>query len=277
MSTRGKATQETSFAKGLHVLGAVANNGPMRVDTIAEETELPVSSVYRYARDLVAAGFLESDEGIYRPGERLAQMARVTDWTGHLSQLGLPILIELAHESGETSMLAVRVGRSALVLDRVESSQAMRLSFQRGSLRMLYAGASAKVLLAYAPPTVVDDVLAHSMVKLTQNTPTAVSLRRQLANVRTNGYAVTYGEVDTHAVGVSVPIFHGPAFVCGLSVAGPAHRLDEKRIRRVLSLIQAAGEQLSLTLETTRDRAPLGTRTHRDRRTGRAPPKHTAP
>jgi len=251
---------ETSFAKGLRVLGALADSGPLRIETIARQTQLPVSSVYRYVRDLVAAGLLESHEGIYHPGERIAQMARVTSWTDNLSRLGTPILRDLTEQTGETSMLTVRVGRSALVLEQVESPHAMRLSFQRGSLRMLYAGASAKVVLAYAPQSVIDDVLNGPAAEVGPNTPSTAMLRRQLLEVRSNGFAVTFGEADAQAVGVAVPVSCGKEFVCGLSIAGPAYRLAEAQTRRVLRQVQKAGKQLSHLLEeaTRPQSAPEG-------------------
>lgn len=240
---------ETSFAKGLRVLGALMDYGPMRIETIAQETGLPVSSVYRYARDLIAAEILENDNGVYSPGERLAQLARVTSWTDRLSRFGLPVLRELTERTGETSMVTVRVGQSALVVDRVESKQAIRLSFQRGSLRALYAGASAKVLLAYAPQSVVDAILNAPMPTLGDNTPTPSVLRRQLADVRSRRYAISFSEADSHAVGVAVPVFCGKELIGGLSVAGPAWRLDHTQARHALRQVQAAATQLTHALE----------------------------
>lgn len=252
-------TSETSFAKGLRVLGALIDHGPLRVEAIAVETRLPVSSVYRYARDLVAAGILENDEGVYRPGERIAQMGRVTSWTDRLRRFGLPLLSELTDRTGETSMLTVRVGQSALVTERVESAQAVRLSFQRGAMRALYAGASAKVLLAYSPAAVQERVFADPMPPLGDNTPTASALRRQVAETRAKGFAISYGEADPHAVGVAVPVFCGPELICGLSIAGPAYRLDQTQVHRVLREVQSAGEQLAHALEGDAGIVPGGT------------------
>lgn len=262
ISLEATLSAETSFAKGLRVLGALADSGPLRVETIARQTQLPVSSVYRYVRDLVAAGLLESHEGVYYPGERIAQMARVASWTANLSRLGVPILTALTEQTGETSMLTVRIGRSALVLEQVESPHAMRLSFQRGSLRVLYAGASAKVVLAYASQSVIDDVLNGPVGRVGPNTPNTAMLRRQLLEVRSKGFAVTFGEADAQAVGVAVPVWCGGEFVCGLSVAGPAYRLAEGQTRWVLPLVQQAGEQLSELLEeATRPQMALENRT----------------
>lgn len=245
------AAHETSFAKGLRVLGVLIDFGPMRIEAVVEKVGLPASSVYRYARDLVAAGILENDDGVYCPSERLAQLSRVTSRTDRLTRFGLPVLTKLARDSGETAMLTVRVGRSALVLCRVESEHAIRLSFQRGALRVLYAGASAKVLLAYAPRPIVDTVLKSPMPQYdTGDIPTSEVLRNQIAAVRAKGYAVTHGEVDRFAVGIATPVFCQSKFVCGLSVAGPASRIDQTSTQRILRQVKLAADELGNALET---------------------------
>lgn len=242
---RSVRLDSSSFARGLEVLAALADHGPMRADVIAARTGMPASTVYRYIRSLVAFGFLESRDGVYAPGERLAQLTRVSTWTDQLLRLGAPILQNLAALSGETAMLTVRVGHSAQVIDRVESPQAMRLSFQPGSLHPIYAGASAKVLLAYAPAAVVEDVVAHGLTPLTPSTPDEDKLRRQLAAIRGNGYSVTHAEADMHAVAVAVPVFRDNTCICGLSIAGPAYRFEPARAHQLISLVRKEGRQLS--------------------------------
>lgn len=236
---------ETSLGRGLRVLAALADHGPMRVDALAACTGLPTSTVYRYVRQLVAFGFLEARDGAYVPGIRVKQMTRGNDDADQLIQLGAPMLAALTEQSGETSMLAVRAGRSALILDRVESLQAIRLSFARGSLRPLYAGATSKVLLAYAPPTIVEGVLGSEYPSLTANTPAKPALRRQLSEIRAMGYAITHGEADLHAVGIAVPVFRGRACLCGLSIAGPEQRFGPERITELLTLLRGTAAQFS--------------------------------
>lgn len=248
-----------SFARGLEVLGALADNGPMRADAIAAYADMPLSTVYRYMRSLVAHGFVEAREGTYAPGERLAQMARTSGWSDQVLTLGTPVLRELAAATGESAVLTTRVGRSALVIDHVESAHAIRLSFQRGALLPLYAGASAKVLLAYAPRAVLADIIAEGLRPFTPRTPNERRLRQQLADIRADGHSVTHGEADEHAVGIGVPVFRGAAVACGLSVAGPRVRLEPGRIQDVLDQVTAAGARLTDALtslaEAPRDHA----------------------
>ncbi|WP_255950591.1 IclR family transcriptional regulator [Streptomyces odontomachi] len=240
----------TSLGKGLAVLAALADGGPMRVDTLAECTGLPPSTVYRYVRELVAFGFIEPRDGVYVAGERLARLAHSSGWNHRLTRYSSPLLAELSRASGESAILTVLVGRSALVVDRAESPQAIRLSFEQGGLLPLHAGASAKIVLAYAPQMVIDDVIEHALPGDRGNAA-ALRLCAQLAEVRRTGQVVTHGEADQHAVGIAVPVFTGSTFTCGLSLAGPAYRIDAARARELGDLLRRAGRRLSQTLTAT--------------------------
>lgn len=259
-SSVGPGRSMTSLSRGLRVLAALADEGPMRADAIADSTGLPISTVYRYLREFVSFGFLEARQGAYVAGSRLSQMVQVNGAADRLAQAGARVLATLAERSGETAMLTVRVGCSALVLDRVESAQAIRLSFQRGAVRPLYAGASAKVLLAFAPSAVVEAVLRGGELRpLTDHTPDRVALRRQLNRIRAQRCAITFGESDAHAVGIAVPVFRGRACVCGLSIAGPEQRFRPEHLDELARLVRGAGDQLStqLTAGSPADQDPL--------------------
>lgn len=241
----------SSFARGLKVLDAVVEHGPQRVEQIALHADMPVSSTYRYIRALVAAALVTAENGIYALGPRLvaaAQSALGGQQTLH--ELGAPVLRALARATEETAMLTVRVGSCGLVLDRVESTHAIRLSFERGAMRPLHAGATVKMLLAYAPPELLSQVIEADagLERFTARTPDAARLLGQLAQIRSCGYVVSHGEADPHAVGIGVPVFRGDSLACGLSVAGPAARLTPRRIPRVLDSVMAAGRHLSATL-----------------------------
>lgn len=240
-----------SFARGLQVLAAVIANGPQQVEQLALQAGMPVSTVYRYIRVLTESAFVEADNGRYGPGPRLALAAENMHGNQQtLLEIGAPLLRDLARTTGETAMLTVRVGMSALVVDRVESAHAIRLSFERGVMRPLHAGATVKMLLAYAPPEVLSQVIENGLQKFTERTPDAARLLKQLARVRKCGYVISHGEADPHAVGIGVPVFRGDQLACGLSVAGPAVRLAPARISHALHEVQAAGRHLSAALTT---------------------------
>lgn len=237
----------TALDRGLRVLDAVAAVTRSRVEDIAERVDLPVSTVYRYVRQLKEAGYLYEVDGFYSVGARFAGGEARRD-TAHLVALAEPVLRRLRDVSRQTALLSVRVGTALLCLDRVAPVRPTRLTFRRGSVQALYAGCSAQVLLAHAPGEVVDEVLSGPMRALTARTPTADGLRKRLASIRERGYAISAGEINAEAVGVAAPVLRGGTCVCVLSAAGPASILAGARLRETLDQVLAASRELGAVL-----------------------------
>lgn len=256
MDQRRLESSSSSLAKGLEVLNVVVDGGPTRADEIAARTGIPLSSVYRFARTLVAAGILETSGGAYFIGTRFQRGAEPDEVTAHLRELAQPLLGWLVDRTEETALLTVRTGLHALVVDTADSHHPMRVSFTRGQIRPLHAGASAKVLLAYAPESVLRDLMAAGLDRYTAKTPTKKKLPQQLADIRSQQYGLTLGEVDPHAVGVGVPVMVGGELVCALSIVGPEYRYEAHRIPKILRALNEAAARLQEQLE---DRAKTGT------------------
>jgi DNA-binding IclR family transcriptional regulator len=78
------------------------------------------------------------------------------------------------------------------------------------------AGALAKVLLAYAPAEIQDEVVAGASH--------AGALRRDLATVRADGIARSEGELFSGTVTMAVPILRDDGIVAAIGLIGPAER-----------------------------------------------------
>ncbi|MDT0378195.1 IclR family transcriptional regulator [Streptomyces sp. DSM 42041] len=244
------APRSSSFARGLNVLAAVVDGGPQRADEVAARTGLSTSSVYRFVRRLVDDGFLEADgHGTYRVGPRLSRLQDGPGTGQTLRSLALPFLRDLVSETSETVLLTVPAGLSALVVESLDSPHSMRLSFAPGTLRPLHAGASAKALLAFAPQDVIDRVLGGRLERFTPGTPAKATLRTQLARIREQGYVVSRGEVDPHAVAIGVPVLPRGRLACALSIAGPEHRFDGNRAHTEVRALTAAARALASRIE----------------------------
>jgi IclR family acetate operon transcriptional repressor len=117
---------------------------------------------------------------------------------------------ELAGRFHQTVLLTKRMGNAVICLEREESrEQYVRLSYERGTVLSLNAGASALILEAWLPENQVRELLGSvSLQKFTRNTLTDPDvIIARLAQIRKDGYAVTAGEVDPTAMGIAAPIF----------------------------------------------------------------------
>lgn len=213
---------------------------------------MPRSTTYRYLQTLRSYRLIEEDDSRgFRLGPRILQLARIARAGLGLSELALPVMREVAAKTGEAVLLTRRSGPSVVCVERVESAHPVRLSYERGHVLPVHAGASAKVLLAFSTPDEIDAVLASTRLRrFTARTVTDPRrLRRQLREIRAQGHAVTDGEVDEGVRGVAAAIFHPDGRVAaGLSVAGPAYRLDDARLPAIVRTVRDGAEAISRRL-----------------------------
>jgi DNA-binding IclR family transcriptional regulator len=233
-----EAAEDTSFARGLRLLLTIADRGEIRVDELSTLLEMPASSVYRYLRTLLEFGFVDRRDGIYRLGPRLLIGSGSNVSSERLIRLADPVLQAIVDETGETAIVMRRIGLAAVCLRQVETHQALRVALEPGAISPLYAGAMSRVLLAYAPAEILEEVVAGGLQPITAHTPAEAILRDGLAEIVTTGSATSEGELVPDSVAVAVPIFQEGEIIGSLGVLGPATRCGlawRTRTRRLLA------------------------------------------
>lgn len=135
-----------SAARILDLLLTIADaNHPVIAKDLADWSELPLSTVYRYLSLLRTKGLIWSiGSGQYAIGPRALQLARSFEESFSLAAVCRPLLQRLARDTDETVALVVPLGESAACVETVESPHALRYSFTRGAVLPLLRGASAK-------------------------------------------------------------------------------------------------------------------------------------
>lgn len=229
-----------SLARGLEILEAVRRTSRMRPQEIAENTSLPLSTVYRYLKTLKAAGYLIEVDGYLMPSQRLAEP---DDGSGHLVQYAAPVLKHLSTTSSMTAVLTVRVHAAALCLDSVAAHPLHRIAYQRGEVRALHAGASALPLLAFAPEAVLREVVDGERRRFTAATPDRDGILRAVERIRKDGYVVSEGHLTPGMVGFGVPVIVGGRCICAASLIGDTKTLS--RQQAIVTLLRAGAQQLA--------------------------------
>ena len=100
----------------------------------------------------------------------------------------------------------------------------------------MHATGVGKVLLAHAPPEVVERVLA-ALRPVTAYTITAPGiLARQLADVREHGFATTREEMSLGACSIAVPIRRDGDVVASVAVVVADFRRERARLVTALTV-----------------------------------------
>jgi DNA-binding IclR family transcriptional regulator len=222
---------------------------------IARRLDMPRSTTYRYLQTLRSYNLIEDDAGGgFRLGTRIFQLARIAGQGIGYVEIARPYMADLAALTGEVVLLTRRSGAQVICIERVEGDprHPIRLSYERGHVLPLHAGASAKVLLAFSEPAEIEAVM-NSIESLPRYTDRTVldltALRRQLDRIRSDGYALTSGEVDSGVRGIAAPIL-GPdgRVAAGLSVVGPQFRLKDMAQKAAITAVRQSAAAISTRL-----------------------------
>ena len=243
-----EATEDTSFARGLRLLLTVADRGEVRADELSASLEMPLSTVYRYLRTLGDFGFVDRHGGVFRIGPKLLIGTGANVSSERLIRHSDAALRMLVHETGETAVVVRRIGLSCVCLHQIESDAALRVSLEPGEMSPLYAGALGRVLLAFAPPEVLDEVLAQDLVRITDATPTEVDLRDGLSAAVMTGLVVSESELIEGSVALAAPLFREDGIVGAIGLLAPAFRADPAWRTRAGRLVVEAARTINAAL-----------------------------
>ncbi|GAA3507953.1 IclR family transcriptional regulator [Actinomadura keratinilytica] len=232
--------------KIMAILDAFALGGVrLNLSEICRRAGLPLATGHRLVGELVAGGFLERvPDGTYRIGTRLWRIGSQAPAVTGLRELALPHMEDVYEVTHDNVQLAVlREGR-ALVVERLRGTRSVPVVTQVGSTLPLHATGVGQVLLAYAPPELLESVLAAGLARHTPRTVTDPGeLRDVLARVRRNGYAVTRDDMTVGASSVAVPVRDADGeVVAALSLVARSRSAD---VRRLLPPLMTAARALS--------------------------------
>ncbi|MFJ6900679.1 IclR family transcriptional regulator [Streptomyces hokutonensis] len=220
---------------------------------VADHLEVARSTAYRYLQSLSSMGFLEeNDAGSgFRLGSRVLDLARLARKGVGLSDLALPVMRELVGTTGQSVLLTRRTGASVVCLERVEAPTPIRLSYERGEVLPVNAGAAALALLAWAPSTEVDEILSRPLTSFTEATLTEpAALRARLAEIRERGVAIGRGELDPDVLGVAAPVRRSDGtVVAALSIAALAHRIPDRAVPHLSQAVREAADELTAEVQ----------------------------
>ena len=198
--------------KALDVLAAFTPDSPeLTLSGISRRAGLPLTTTHRVVRELADWGALErAPDGAYHIGLRLWELGSLAPRGLQLREAALPAMEDLYEATHENVQLAVREGLEVVFVERLAARAAVPVLTRVGGRFALHATGVGLVLLAFAPPEVQEDVLAGPLERWTPLTITGPGrLRRVLADVRRQDYAVSDRQVTMDALSVAAPV-RGP-------------------------------------------------------------------
>jgi DNA-binding IclR family transcriptional regulator len=252
----------TVAGKVMAILDAFGTgDSALTLTEICRRAGLPPATGHRLLAELTDGGFLERrPDGAYRIGMRLWRIAAQAPAAAGLRELALPHMEELYELTRENVQLAVLCNGKALYLERLRGPRSVPIVTRVGAELPLHATGVGKTLLAYAPKTLIDEVLACG---LTAHTPYTVTrpevLLAQLTEVRRTGFAVTREEMTLGSCSVAAPVRDAnQRVVAALSIVARNGTADPRRLATtLLASARALSSDLRAHDEGPNSRFPL--------------------
>jgi DNA-binding IclR family transcriptional regulator len=210
-----------------------AGNPQLSLNEMAQRAGLPLSTTYRLATELVEWGGLERGPGPgYRVGQRLWELGALALCGSTVHTLALPYMFDLYEATHENVHLAVLDGREALYVQKVSGRRSIPVRSRLAGRLPLHATGVGRVLLAHAPPQLLDDLLERGLERFTAHTVVAPKhLRRVLSDVRRTGVAYARDELTLGTTTVAAPVFDAlDSVVAALGVVVRSSASDARRL-----------------------------------------------
>jgi DNA-binding IclR family transcriptional regulator len=223
---------------------------------ISKKLSINRTSTFRIISNLEAEGYLERDPRTakYRLGLKWFILANLSNPHLHLKRVARPLLEDLNQQSGETVHLAVLSGGKALYLDKIEGKKTIRVVISRvGQKLPAHCTGVGKVLLAFLPEIESRKIVTErGMAVFTDNTITSWNeLRKELHNIRQNGFAFDREEIEYGLSCVAAPVFScqmDQSAIAAISVSMPVNRMEQE-MSAVKKMVQETAGSISKILE----------------------------
>lgn len=241
-----------SIERGFAVLLAFDED---RVDPnlaeLAAATGLSRPAVRRILLTLQRLGYVRNEGSRWSLTPRVLSIGQHYSASRAMIEIAQPYLLELSAKTGESASLAELDGRDAVYVARVPVRRIMSINVSIGTRIPAYASSMGRVLLAWAPDAVVDEIIAGGLRALTKHTVTeADAFRSVLRQVRSDGWSIVAEELEIGLLSVSVPVRdRSGEVVAALASSTSVGRSSVEEIRAdVVPVLLDAAERISADL-----------------------------
>jgi DNA-binding IclR family transcriptional regulator len=213
----------------------------MTVSEISRRSGVPKSTVHRLAAELVQHGYLERSDNVYQLGTRLFWLGQRVPEYEDLRQAALPDMVSLYQSAGQPVYLGVLGLGEVVYVEKLLGTRGIRSPRPVNARAPIHATASGKLMLAYSPlsaPLPGPGPLRRYTVRTVIEPAT---LRRELADIRAAGFAVSREEFVPGAAAVAVPLLSDGRFLGALAIS-PA--LADLKVDRMVPLLRSAANRI---------------------------------
>lgn len=239
-----------SFARGLSVIRAFNAERPAQTLTeVAAAAGLTRAGARRILLTLQTLGYVESEGRLFRLTPKILDLGFAYLTSMPFWNLAEPVMEELSAQVHESCSAAVLDRAEIVYVLRVPTHKIMTINLSIGSRLPAYCTSMGRVLLSALDNETLDATLGAA--PLYAHTPGTVTdkdeLKKIIARVRTQGWALVDQELEGGLISISAPIRNRQGrVIAAMNISGNAQRTSAKQmVKTFLEPLQQAAQRVS--------------------------------
>jgi IclR family pca regulon transcriptional regulator len=243
-----------SLVKGLAVIECFdATHQKLTIAEVAQSVGLSRAAARRCLLTLTHIGYADYDGKFFRLTVHAMRLGYAYLASTTMPQILQTFVERLSEETNESSSAAMLDGSEMVYVARAAVKRIIAINVNVGTRLPIFCTSLGRVLLAALDTTDAENRLTSSpRPEYTQHTITSIPLlRRQLAQVRANGYCLVEEELQLGLISLAVPVFNSSGrTVASICVTSQPHRTSAKQmLKDYLPKLLKTQESLSTMIQ----------------------------
>ena len=248
----GKAPyyQIKSIVKAFGLMELLVTKNEFQLAELCRLLKSPKTTIHRMLLTLESLGYVQQNPQSlgYMASIKIFELGGKVAQNLNLLQIAKPLMIKLSEKTSETINLGILNDTNVICIGKIESKQPLKLDQPIGFRAKAYHTGMGKAILAYLSEGERVQLLSKHTITLgtSKSLKTVSAIEKDLERVRERGYSVDNEEDITGVRCVGAPVFdHNSKVVAGLSIAGPALRINGRNIESLAKLVKETAALIS--------------------------------
>ena len=226
------------------------NDNHVSLTSISKDLGIGKSTVYGLISTLENLGYIKQEEsnGKYTLGLKFFELGEIVHSSMNVKNIARPYLEVLVEKYGETVHLGIFSDDIAIYLDKVNGPYSVGMMSKIGGRAEVYCSGLGKALISELSDIEFDALIKKTEFRrYTKNTITdSGELKKELALIRKQGYAIDDEEIEEGLKCVAAPIRDNKGrIVAAVSLSGPTTRMNKYSIDELADEVENVCSKVS--------------------------------
>lgn len=222
---------------------------PQSQTEIAQAVGIVKSAAHKHLHTLQERGYVVRDtiSARYSLGPKAWLIGKRATAIENLALVAEGQMRAVRNETGLAVVLCSVNAKTLSVISTFHGTHAIEIGVRQGSVLSLHASAQGRLLLAFGPPELSEEIYAQPLIPLTPKTITdPVQLSEQVRLCRNTGYAVAPEETLLGVNALAAPVFdHREEMIATVALIGSIQHLTPIPSSSHVEIIRRLAQSIS--------------------------------